>query len=340
MALADLLRRRQTTTPEPGAPDLPPPLPTSPTASPAVPGTDPQKMPSGPTTYDWRPEAYQDPLSQAEQDQQRAEYQFRDANQGMKLPADSAGIQQMIAASQSGTASRQPSSYTFGNMPGFQFDDPYTKQLEDLVRQNLTAIQTPQANPALDQLTAFLNKQFTDLSTSPGYSPEELALIRTQMLEPIEADRQANRDRVTQRTAARGMLPSSGLHEQDLQQFVDQPATEARTRAQRDIAVNAIGQRRDDINQAMNLGRVSGIEIPGLQRAEDQSRRSEALNLSSLLYDLPNRAMQSAQSVIAGSPGPQDLFTQALQMQQANQQQQALNAQKWQQIGQLIAGLF
>jgi hypothetical protein len=225
-------------------------------------------------------------------------------------------------------------------MPGFQFDDPYTKQLEDLVRQNLAAVQQPQSNPALDQLTAFLNKQFTDLSTSPGYSPDELALIRTQMLEPIEADRTANRKRVEERTASRGYLPSSGLHEADLQQFVDQPAMEARTKVQRDIAINAIGQRRSDIDRAMNVGRVAGVEIPGLQRTEDQGRRAEALNLSSLLYDLPVRAQQNAQSVIQGTPGPENLFNQAIQLQQAQQQQQQLNAQKWTQIGQLIAGLF
>jgi hypothetical protein len=246
-------------------------------------------------------------------------------------------LPQQIAASQAG---RQPASFNFNNMPGFQFDDPYTKQLEDLVRQNLTAIQQPQANPALDQLTQFLNSRFTELSQSPGYSPEDLALIRTQMLEPIERDRAANRDRVLQRTASRGMLPSSGLHEQDLQEFVDRPAMEARTAAQRDLAINAIGQRRNDLNQALGLGKMAGIDIPGLQRSEDQSRRSEALNLSSLLYDLPNRAMQQANSVIAGSPGPQDLFSQALQLQQSQQQQQAMNAQKWAQIGQLIAGLF
>lgn len=246
-------------------------------------------------------------------------------------------IQNQIASSQAG---RQPSAFNFSNMPGFQFDDPYTKQLEDLVRQNLSAIQQPQANPALDQLTQFLQKRFTDLSQSPGYSPEELAVIRTQMLEPIERDRQANRERVTQRTAARGFLPSSGLHEQDLQEFVDRPAMEARTAAQRDIAINAIGQRRADQNQAINVGKIAGVEIPGLQRAEDQGRRAEALNLSSLLYDLPNRAMQQAQSVIGGSPGPENLFSQAIALQQAQQQQQAVNAQKWAQIGQMIAGLF
>lgn len=249
----------------------------------------------------------------------------------------SGNLPQQIAQSQSGASRTQ---YDFGNMPGFQFDDPYTKQLEDLVRQNLSAIQQPQANPALDQLNQFLSKRFTELSESPGYSPEDLALIRTQMLEPIERDRAAGRKRVEERTAARGFLPSSGLHEQDLQEFVDRPAMEARTAAQRDLAINAINQRRGDLNQALNLGKVAGIEIPGLQRAEDQGRRAEALNLSSLLYDLPARAQQQAMSVISGSPGPQDLFSQAIALQQQQQQQQAMNAQKWAQIGQLIAELF
>ena len=251
----------------------------------------------------------------------------------MKLPEDSVGLWEMI---QPGGAGR--TGYDFGNMPGFQFDDPYTKQLEDLIKQSMNAIQQPQANPALDKLNAFLDQRFGELTSSPGYSPEELAILRTQFLEPIERDRAAGRQRVEERTAARGMLPSSGLHEQDLQQFVDQPAMEARTAAQRDLAINAMNRRRGDLDQALNLGRVAGIEIPGFLRGEDQQRRSEMLNLASLLYDPPNRAQQQAMQVLGGSPGPQDLFSQSIQLQQAQQQQQALNAQKWTQIGQWLAG--
>lgn len=229
-----------------------------------------------------------------------------------------------------------------GGSAGFLsgFDDPYTSQLEQLIQRQMAQVQAPQANPALDSLNQFLAQRFGELTTTPGYSPEDLALIRTQMLEPIERDRAANRQRVEQRTAARGFLPSSGLHEQDLQEFVDRPAEERRIAAQRDIAINAIDKRNADLNQALNVGRFAGVEIPQMQRSNAQADRGESLNLSSLLYDLPNRAMQSAQSVINGTPGPQDLFGQAVQMQQLQQQQQQMNAQKWAQIGQLIAGLF
>ena len=319
----------------------------TPTAAPAVPST-PQPAPAPSPTpsvgtqtdagwmYPWRSEPYQGQLGAGEIEQQKQEYAYRNANPGMKLPEDTAGLMRMIGESQSGGGR----NYNLGGVPGFQFDDPYTKQLEDLVRQNMSQIQQPQSNPALEQLLQFLNKQFTDLSTSPGYSPEEMAIIRTQMQEPIERDRAANRDRVLQRTAARGMLPSSGLHEQDLQDFVDRPAMEARTAAGRDLAINAIGQRRQDLNQAMQFGKVAGIDIPGLQRGEDQGRRAEMLNLSSLLYDLPNRAMQSANSVINGTAGPEHLFNQSIQLQEQQRLQQQANADKWTAIGKLIAELY
>lgn len=304
-------------------------------------------------TYDWRPQPYQSPLSAPEIEQQRQEYSYRASNPSQELPDDSAGLMQMIAQSQGGAPrpqaaptsapapAPQPQRQTFDHTaPSLQFDDPYTKRLEELVNQQLKALETPQVNPAMDQFLNFLNNQFTTLSTAPGYSPEDLAVIRTQMLEPIERDRAANRARVEQRTASRGMLPSSGLHEQDLQEFVDRPAMEARTAAQRDLAIDAINRRRGDLNQAANFGRIGAIEVPGLMRAEDQQRRSEALNLASLLYDLPGRALQENLSVINGTPGPESLFNQAIQLQNQQNQQRALNQQKWAQIGQMLAGMF
>lgn len=246
-----------------------------------------------------------------------------------------------ISSAQSGTS--QPggaSRFTFNaNSPGFQFDDPYTRQLEDGVRQQLNSLQQPQSNPALDQLLSFLGNQFQSLSTAPGYSPEDLAVMRTQFLEPIERDRAANAQRVMERTSSRGMLPSSGLHEESLQRLVDQPAEQQRIAAQRDIAIDAINRRRADLNQATQVGSLAGIQIPQMQRQEDQQRRAEILQLLSLLYDLPSRALQENMSVINGTPGPESLFNQSIQLQNAQAQQTALNQNKWAQIGQMLAGL-
>lgn len=282
-------------------------------------------------------------------------------------------------------------SFSYPAVPN-QFDDPLTARLENVINQQLTSLEQPQANPAIDnliqtishqftnmsgrmngpqsnpaleRLNQFLDQQFSELSQTPGYSPEELAIMRTQMLEPIERDRAAGRNRVLERTAARGMLPSSGLNEQDLQMLVDRPAEERRVAAQRDLAINAIDQRRNDLNQAMqvgqvagmqipewqrqqyqrdltnmlNLGRLGGIEIPGLMRDEDRQRRNEALQLASLGYELPGRALQESLAVINGSPGPDSLFNQAVQLENAQRYQQQLNQNRWLQIAQLIAGL-
>jgi hypothetical protein len=117
------------------------------------------------------------------------------------------------------------------------------------------------------------------------------------------------------------------------------PYDRLRAQAERDLAINAINKRNTDLQQAVQLGQIAGVQIPQGQRAEDQQRRSELLNLASILYDLPARAEQQALSVVNGTEGPKDLFSQTIQAQQAATQQQQADAQRWAQIGQLIAGL-
>lgn len=229
------------------------------------------------------------------------------------------------------------------NAPGDQFDDPYTKALEDLVKQQLAGLQQPQTNPALDQLLQFLNSQFQDLSQNPGYSPAEQALMRTQALEPIEGDRAAAQRRSTERTAARGFAPSSGLAELDSRE-VDLAYDRLRGTAQRDLAMGGIDQRNQDLARAMTVGQLSGITIPQMQRGEDQQRRNEALSLSSLLYQLPRNAMNDSLAVMNGSPLPGDLFNQAIQLISAQENQRRYGQQQsqamWAQIGQQLADLF
>lgn len=219
-----------------------------------------------------------------------------------------------------------------GGVPS-QFDDPYTNQLERLGQAQLGEIRS---NPGLDQLMTFLNKQFSDLSNNPGYNTEEMALLNTQALEPIEARRQAAQQRSLERTASRGFLPSSGLNELDLQAN-DQEYDQQRTVAGRDLAVNAIGQRQADLNQAMQVASLIGLDIP-------RSQRSEEMNVANTLYQLPRNALQDLMMVLNGSPNSSQLFSQGLQAQNvANQQsylQDQQNQQLMQQIGGILSGLF
>lgn len=242
---------------------------------------------------------------------------------GGKVNEDDAGaLQQAATRAQMGGA--QPPS----NWPGFQFDDPYTKMLEGVAAKQMGEVRS---NPGLDQLLSFLNTQFTNLSQSPGYSPEEMAVLRTQAFEPVEQYRQASKQRALERTSARGMLPSSGLNELDLRD-IDRQADQNRTRLDRDLAVAGIDRRDADLNRALNLGTTLGVTIPGQQRSEE-------LALSSLLYDLPNKALQNALAVLNGSPTSNDVFSQAVQLANQNQVNRQNTTQRWAQIAQLLAGM-
>lgn len=214
-----------------------------------------------------------------------------------------------------------------------QFDDPYTNQLESIAKSQMGQVRS---NPGLDSLMQFLNQRFSELSTTPGYSLGEQALLRTQALEPIEADRAASSRRSLERTAARGMLPTSGLAELDLRD-IDRAADQRRTVAGRDLAIAGLNRRDADLGQALNIGQLLGLQIPGQQRSEE-------LGLSNLLYQLPRTAMQDALSVVNGSPSSSDAFSQALQLLQQNRYQQQVNDQRnaaiWGQLGSVLAGLF
>jgi hypothetical protein len=224
----------------------------------------------------------------------------------------------------------QPSGGQPSLAAGFpnQFDDPYTNLLEQIAKSQMGQIRS---NPGFDQLTQFLNSQFQELSTAPGFSPAEMSVLNTQAFEPIEELRKAGTERSLQRTQARGFLPSSGLAELDLRN-VDQAADKLRTQANRDLAINAIDRRDSDLARAGQIAGQVGLTIP-------QGQRAEELNLANLLYGLPRNALNDALAVLNGSPSTTDLLGGAnLQAQQSYIQQQQ-TAQRWAQIAQFLAGL-
>jgi hypothetical protein len=223
-----------------------------------------------------------------------------------------------IATGQAG----QPYPY-----PGNTFSDPWTSQLEGLITNQLNALTNPQPNSAQSQLMNFLQQRFGELSSSPGYSPEERALLNTQAFEPIEAQRQAAQKRVLERASMRGILPSSGLV-QDEYATNDRSADQLRTVANRDLTINEINKRQADLGTALQLGQAA--------TAQDQSTRTQALSLATLLYQLPIQAQNQALAVINGTGSPQSLLPYVIQLAQAGAQN---NADAARQAG-LLAGLF
>lgn len=259
--------------------------------------------------------------------------------------------------------------------------DPARTALATALHQRRGELQ-PGANPALEQVLTYLQSQFEDASRSEGFSPAELAILRTQQFEPIEAYRQASKARALERASKRMMLPSSGLHELDIRD-IEMDADRRRTEADRDLAIRAIGERQRRRSEALGYAQQR-YEIPEIQRregldvssvleqleragrtetegrgreqlnvagalaqlaeatrGEEHGRRQEALNLGSLLYDLPFRAMQQAQSVVGGTPGPDALFNQMLNLSNLNQRERQISGQRnadlFAQLGQLLA---
>ena len=224
-------------------------------------------------------------------------------------------------------------------LAGDQFDDAYSKQLEGIAKAQMGEVRS---NPGLDTLLSFLDQEFTRLSTNPGFRPEELATINTQMFEPIEQRRHASHQRAVQRASARGFLPTSGLtylteDPQGGEETLDTTYDRMRTQAGRDLSIKAIDQRRDDLARALDLGRVMGLQIPQAQRAEE-------LGLAQLLYNMPRQSLMDLLAVLNGSPSSMDLMSGSIAAQNANlyaqQQNDARNAALMEQIGAIVGSLF
>lgn len=229
----------------------------------------------------------------------------------------------------SGGASYSPPGL---NYPGSQFSDPYTKLLEDIAHNQLNLLQGN--NPQTQQLMDFINKQFTALSNSNGYTPDELALLRTQAMEPITAGRDSAQQRELVRTSRAGYLPTSGIT-LDQQRQIDTDFGQQATAASRDLAINGINRQDQQRNQAIQLGQL-GMQIP-------QQQGTQALDVAGMLYQLPRQAMMDANTIVNGS-APQNVLSPYIQLMQQQQQQQYLAQQQqqqfWENIGSQLAHLF
>lgn len=207
------------------------------------------------------------------------------------------------------------------------FSDPWTAQLEALINQQLQSVQNPAAGSPQATVMDFLMQRFNELANSPGYTADEQAILNTQALEPIEDLRAASKQRALQSASARGFLPSSGLT--SLTQAanggteqLDTAYDRMRTVANRDLAVNAINKRNTDLASAVQLGQAA--------LSQDQGQMDKALQLATLLYQLPIQAQNQALAVINGTGSPQSLLPYIVQMAQANQQQ---SDSFWQTLG-------
>jgi uncharacterized protein YukE len=264
-----------------------------------------------------------------------------------------------------------------GALPGNQYSDPYSKMLEELIKSRIGNLQggyddsSRQAyqqalqqraqslatgNKQLDQLMAYLQERFTDLK-GPGYTGAENEVLRTQALDPIERDRSAARQRLTERLAAMGHTPQSGVF-QDAMRRLDAEFEGIRGVSQTQLATNEIG-RRENRNQRAEMIGAQLADIPELRareqldvfqaleslgmvaRNEDEARSREAITYGGVLSDLGPQRLQLAMQAAGMGGNPASLGGVLSNIAGMNQQGAAYNAQQqsqlWSGLGSLAA---
>jgi hypothetical protein len=162
---------------------------------------------------------------------------------------------------------------------GQTFTDPATQQWEQLLRQLVERMTTPQ----------------------PTWTDAQMDLMQTQSLDPLERQRQAMKQQQTQRLAQRGIVPGSGVFDEAMA-AIDRQFNQLRTQTQADFATQAIG-REDQLfqnNEQRSLNAVNLFkQIPQyadtrLQLAANTLIPSNPAQLLSLQQQYQQQAMQNA----------------------------------------------
>lgn len=132
------------------------------------------------------------------------------------------------------------------------FSDPATVEWEAMLRKLVKRMQQPYSDPDQTATEDYLRKYFQRLQ-GPAYTPQEMDLLNTQQIDPMTADRDANRQKVLLWAQSHGMTPESGPVQQLLAD-ADRQYEALRTRARADIATKAIDLGRENEARASQVG--------------------------------------------------------------------------------------
>lgn len=261
----------------------------------------------------------------------------------------------------------QPIWLPGGNEPGAggggapQFNDPTTALYQQYLQKQMGLLDSQQAqqqqdNAALrarmpdiqastDRLIAYLNSRAQQLQAGP-YTGQQQEILRTQALDPIEADRAAANKRALQQISARGLTPESGIS-QDLMNQVNNVFDKARTGAQGNIAYQSIAQDQANKNQAQQLlglipsvqraGATGDLSLMEAMNAAINQPGAQAVNYANQNYQLPRNAMNDALGIMGMSPNPSNTFNNALGLYNTQTQNANQSGYAW---GQLLAYLM
>lgn len=221
---------------------------------------------------------------------------------------------------------------------GGVFTDPATQRWEQAIGAGANRLMQPLPNPDFQPYVDYMRQYFKNLQ-QPGYTAAEQDLMQTQALDPLERQRQAARQQVTERFAKSGV--QGGLVERAMQD-VDRQFNQMRTTTQGNFASQQIQDNRNRQQQAAQVGAALS-QAQQAAATNDEGRMMQAL---ALLFQIPqyadtrlSLANQSLQSL-----NPASLIAAMTSINSANQNQGNTNTNNnnalWSQIGSLLAGLF
>ena len=159
-------------------------------------------------------------------------------------------------------------------------------RLTQFINQRVAGLQQPDPAAAeVERLLGFLGQRATKLQ-GPAYTGTEQEVLRTQLLDPIERDRQAARKRALQTISSRGYEFDSGVAQQLLLE-VDRAFNEQRTSAQGALSQRQIEEQRSREQEAQTILDY----LPQVKRGQAEQQRGreqEAQQLLQYLSGMPD----------------------------------------------------
>lgn len=235
----------------------------------------------------------------------------------------------------SGPNGQEKYAHSNGVSGGSVFSDPATTEWEQLLRQMVDKLNTPRTNPDYGPLVDYMRNYAATLS-GPAYTPDQMDLLQTQALDPLTRERDAQKQRIVEWASAHGQDPNSGPVQQQMRNL-DEKFGQLRTKTQADFASNAVGLEKSQDAQALQvLTALAGLQDQTFN--SDEQRMMNAVNLFKQVPQLADERLGLANQSLNGSVLNPVSLLQLFNSQQLNQQ--GLNADFWNQIGQLLATAF
>lgn len=220
----------------------------------------------------------------------------------------------------------------YSGATGTGYGDPNADLFVNEVLSRLQALHTPINDPFMELLQKFGLDRVDDLGGDP-YTGGEDAALRARYMDPLTQTRDTLRQQAMERASARGMLPSSGVLEDSMQE-IDRGYQQGVARSNNDLAVRAIDEKQRRSDQQLDiLGELLGVNRAA--RGEADARGREAVTTANLLPMMDERRTeQMLRASYSGGQQQQMLMSTLMQLMNQQQQQANYNQQNSQQDSQ------